>query len=80
VAVAELALMETGHIAEMSSRPVRGDGPFCEPSDGGRVVGAVQDGVVLDVAMVGHDVELGKQPCLFEVAVGDSAGTPLSSD
>jgi hypothetical protein len=74
VAVAVLALMGAGVVAEMGSRSVASDSAFGDSRDSWGVVGAVCQGGISDVMVVADDGDLGEQSSLFEVAIGHSSG------
>ena len=75
VAIAVVSLMLAGVVAEVGRGAITGHRALVDPGrDGRRVVGEVDNGGVAGVMRGGHEVDLGKETGLFEVAVGD--GTP----
>jgi hypothetical protein len=74
VAVAVLALMGTGVVAKVCSRPVASDSALGDARHSWGVVGAVGQGGIGNVMVMTDDGDLGEQSRLFEVAVGDSSG------
>jgi hypothetical protein len=74
VAVAVLALMGAGVVAKVCSRPVAGNSALGDARHSRGVVGAVGQGGISNVMVVTDDGDLGKQSCLFKVAIGDSSG------
>ena len=67
------ALVITGNLAEVGSRPDGGDCAFAGAGHSRGVVREVFDGGVADVVAVGHDVRLSNEGRLFQVTVGDVA-------
>jgi hypothetical protein len=71
VAVAVLALVSTGIVAEVCCRPVTGDSAFSDAGHSGGVVLPIRDSGVGDVMVMADDGYLGEQARLFEVAVSE---------
>jgi hypothetical protein len=69
--VAVEALVVTGDLAEIRGGPNGGDGTFAGSGDSWSVVAEVLKGGMAYWVAVGHDVELGQEGRLLEVAVGD---------
>jgi hypothetical protein len=65
VEVAVEALVITGNLAEVGSRPDGGDCAFAGAGHSRGVVREVFDGGVADVVAVGHDVRLSNEGRLF---------------
>jgi hypothetical protein len=72
-AVAVMALMFTGALAQVGGSARGGRGPFEHAGQCGGVVGERSDGLLSDVEQCGDDVQVGKRGKLLQVAVGDIA-------
>lgn len=73
VAVAVVALVVAGELAEVGGRAGGGHGLLAGSADGGCVVAHVLQGGVNHGVAVRHDVKLGQEGSLLQVAVGDVA-------
>ena len=72
-AVAMQSLVLTSFVAEQRVRSVARDRSFLAARECRGVIGAVLDGAVGQVEVIGHHAELSLAACLFEVAVGHVA-------
>ncbi len=73
VTVAVLALVAAGEVAEEGGCAVAGDRALVDTGDGRGVVRQVDERGVPGVMGGTHEVDLGQETGLFEVAVGDGA-------
>ena len=80
VVVAVEPLVLAGPVAEIGGGAVSGDGPFAHSGHSRGVVGAVGDRGVADVMGISHEIDLGQEASVLEVAVGDRAGWVCGGD
>ena len=71
MAVAMKALVVAGELAEVGGRPGGGHGLLVSSADGSGVVAHVLQGSVNYRVAVRHDIKLGQEGGLLQVAVGD---------
>ena len=73
VAVAVLALMGAGKVAEKGGRSVTGHGSFVHAGDCWSVVGAIGDCGIGNIMGGHHQGDLAEEASMFQVTVGDGA-------
>ena len=80
VAVAMLPLLSTGKVAEVSRGTITGHRAFVDTGDGWLVVGEVDNSGIPRIVCGGHQVHLGEEACLLEIAVGDDPFLVVKGD